>query len=241
MTMSTRMKDVLDEATPTHGRRATPQNVATSCDSTITARPDLGIHALEVRDIRCSYGHRRRVLCGVNLSVGHGVLVGVAGENGSGVSTLLKILAGELRADSGSVWRGDRFGYCPQTAVLNDALTVDQHVEYFAAAYGLSDKSYAQSLIERLGYSGYRSTRAAMLSGGTKQKLNLTLALMHQPSLLLLDEPYQGFDWETYLRFWDLVTDIKCAGAAVVVISHLIFERARFDRLLNLVGGVLSE
>ncbi len=69
------------------------------------------------------------------------------------------------------------------------------------------------------------------LSGGTRQKLNLTLALIHAPDVLLLDEPYQGFDWETYLRFWDLVGTLRERGRAVVVITHLVFEEERFDLL----------
>ena len=77
------------------------------------------------------------------------------------------------------------------------------------------------------------------LSGGTRQKLNLTLALMHDPSVLLLDEPYQGFDWETYLHFWDLVVDLRERGCAVLVISHLVFDRERFDCLYHLARGTL--
>jgi ABC-type multidrug transport system ATPase subunit len=75
------------------------------------------------------------------------------------------------------------------------------------------------------------------LSGGTQQKLNLTLALMHGPRLLLLDEPYQGFDWETYLRFWDLAAELRARGCGVLIISHLVFEQHRFDTLYQLRDG----
>jgi ABC-type multidrug transport system ATPase subunit len=75
------------------------------------------------------------------------------------------------------------------------------------------------------------------LSGGTRQKLNLTLALVHDPEVLLLDEPYQGFDWETYLRFWDLVEALRERGRSVVVITHLVFEEERFDALYRLQDG----
>ncbi|HUB94225.1 MAG TPA: ABC transporter ATP-binding protein, partial [Verrucomicrobiae bacterium] len=67
------------------------------------------------------------------------------------------------------------------------------------------------------------------------------LALMHQPAVLLLDEPYQGFDWETYLRFWDVVEELKRSGKAVVVISHLIFEQKKFDHILQLKDGRIEE
>ena len=95
------------------------------------------------------------------------------------------------------------------------------------------------SLVEKLAYQQYRRTTVAALSGGTKQKLNLTLALMHDPHILLLDEPYQGFDWETYLRFWDLAADLRARGCAVLIISHLLFDQERFDALYQLQNGRL--
>jgi ABC-2 type transport system ATP-binding protein len=195
---------------------------------------------LIVRDVFRSYG-RTAVLRGVSFAIAPGTLAGIVGENGAGKSTLLRILAGDLPPDRGTVDRHRGIGYCPQTPVLNDALTVDQHVEYFAAAYGVEDLRYALQLIDQLGYARHRRTRAGLLSGGTRQKVNLTLALMHRPSLLLLDEPYQGFDWDTYLRFWSLVDEIKRDGGSVLVVSHLVFERERFDRLLKLRDGMVAE
>lgn len=195
---------------------------------------------LVARDLDRSFG-RHHVLKGVSFAVEPGTLVGIVGENGAGKSTLLRILAGELRPNRGTVERFGRIGYCPQLPVLNEALTVHQHLAYFAAAYQLDDLSYADQLIQRLGYQRYHDARAQTLSGGTQQKLNLTLALMHHPAVLLLDEPYQGFDWETYLRFWDLVSELRREGRAVLVISHLIFEQAKFDHLFRLGEGKLRD
>ena len=194
---------------------------------------------LDARGVHKSYG-RHRVLRGVDLAVEPGQLVAIVGENGAGKSTLLGILAGTLRADSGSVQRHGALGYCPQTAVLNDNLTVDQHLRYFAAAYQLPDTKRADELVERLGFDQFRAEAVGALSGGTRQKLNLTLALLHRPAVLLLDEPYQGFDWETYLRFWDLVGDLQSAGTAIVIITHLVFEQDRYDTLSDLVDGQLK-
>jgi ABC-2 type transport system ATP-binding protein len=188
---------------------------------------------LRAQNLSKSFG-RRKVLQGVEFSVSPGRLVGIVGENGAGKSTLLRILAGELRPSQGAVFRRGSLGYCPQQVVLNDALTVNQHLDYFRAAYGGCDVRRADELIERLGYALYRTAVVGTLSGGTKQKLNLTLALMHRPDLLLLDEPYQGFDWETYLRFWDLTGELREQGCAVLIISHLFFEQKRFDCLYRL-------
>jgi ABC-2 type transport system ATP-binding protein len=192
--------------------------------------------ALAARGICKSFG-RRRVLAGLDLAIAPGELVAVVGENGTGKTTLLRILAGDLRPDAGTVAIAGRPGYCPQMVVLDEALTVDQHVRYFQAAYGIGSMARAEVLIERLGYAACRGQRAGILSGGTKQKLSLTLALMHDPPVLLLDEPYQGFDWQTYLAFWDLAGELRATGTAIVVISHLVFEHDRFDRICQLKDG----
>ena len=189
-----------------------------------------------VTGVEKAYGHRS-VLRGVDLEVPAGSLVAVVGENGAGKSTLLKILAGTLAADAGSVTVRGALGYCPQEPVLNGALTVDQHVRYFAAAYGLTSLARADELVATLRFERYRRTLVEALSGGTRQKLNLALALVHDPDVLLLDEPYQGFDWETYLRFWELVDELRAGGRSVVVITHLVFEEERFDRLYELRDG----
>ena len=188
------------------------------------------------RGVEKAYG-RRRVLRGVDLEVPPGALVAVVGENGAGKSTLLRILAGTLAADAGSVELRGTLGYCPQEPVLNGALTVEQHLGYFAAAYGLAGRGRGDALLDALRFVDARDRPVEQLSGGTRQKLNLTLALLHDPALLLLDEPYQGFDWETYLRFWHLVEELRGRGRSVVVITHLVFEEQRFDRLYRLRDG----
>jgi ABC-2 type transport system ATP-binding protein len=195
---------------------------------------------LVARGICKSFG-RRRVLAGLDLEAAAGEMVAVAGENGTGKTTLLRILAGDLRPDAGSVAIRGRPGYCPQMAVLDEALTVDQNVRYFQAAYGIGRTGRAEALIERLGYAGCRDQRAGTLSGGTRQKLSLTLALMHDPPVLLLDEPYQGFDWQTYLAFWEMAGELRDRGTATVVISHLVFEQERFDRICHLRDGRIEQ
>ncbi|MFH8443646.1 ABC transporter ATP-binding protein [Streptomyces sp. NPDC018026] len=194
---------------------------------------------LRARDLHKAYGGHR-VLRGADLTVAPGQLVAVVGENGAGKSTLLKALAGTLALDRGEVSLSGTLGHCPQDPVLSDSLTVEQHLRYFAAAHRLPGPDRGRELVRALGYERYEHTPAGELSGGTRQKLNLTLALLHDPEVLLLDEPYQGFDWETYLRFWDLVEDLRARGKAVVVITHLVFEQDRFDLLADLADGRLT-
>ena len=194
---------------------------------------------LEARDVHKAYG-RHRVLNGAGLEVTAGQLVAVVGENGSGKSTLLRILAGTLAADRGEVRVTGTLGYCPQDPVVNDNLTVGQHLRYFAAARRLASLERADELMDLLRFGQFKDQAAGALSGGTRQKLNLTLALLHDPDVLLLDEPYQGFDWETYLRFWDVVGDLRARGKAIVIITHLVFEQDRFDMLADLADGRLT-
>ena len=75
------------------------------------------------------------------------------------------------------------------------------------------------------------------LSGGTKAKLNLSLALLADPDVILLDEPYAGFDWDTYERFWEITAARRDAGRSVLVISHFVTDRERFDRIVELRDG----
>jgi ABC-type multidrug transport system ATPase subunit len=178
-------------------------------------------------------------LRGVDLRLRAGTLCGVVGENGAGKSTLLKVLSGELRPTRGTVRHAGPFGYCPQHVVLNDALTVRQHLEFFRKAYRLADLRYAEEIMDVLDFAGYVDERVGVLSGGTRQKLNLTIALMHDPDVILMDEPYQGFDWDTYQRFWDLAARLRDAGRSVLVVSHLAYDSERLDELWRLDDGVL--
>ena len=86
-------------------------------------------------------------------------------------------------------------------------------------------------------YARYARTRAERLSGGTMAKLNLALALLADPELLLLDEPYASFDWDTYQKFWTLVGERRQAGRSALIISHFVVDEDRFDRILAITDG----
>ncbi len=187
---------------------------------------------------------RQQVLRGVDLSLGPGEVVGLVGENGSGKSTIMKILVGELAADAGTVTRTGVLGYCPQQPVVYERLTCDEHIELFARAYRMTheaERRARRDLYEALGFERYADTRADHLSGGTLAKLNLTLAMLADPPVLLLDEPYAGFDWDTYLKFWDLVAARRAAGRSVLIISHFVTDEQRFDRIVRLCDGQLCD
>ena len=186
---------------------------------------------------------RRRVLQvlkGSELTMASGEIVGLVGGDGSGKSTLMKVLVGDLAADAGTVDRTDSFGYCPQVPVLYERLTCDEHLDLFGAAYGLEQGDLARSraeLYEELDFARFGESRVEELSGGTRSKLNLALAMLHDPNLLCLDEPYAGFDWDTYQRFWELTARRREAGASLLIISHFIADEERFDRIYDLIDG----
>lgn len=202
---------------------------------------------LRVNGLRKSFHRglppRRRtieVLKGADLEISAGELVGLVGENGSGKSTLMQIVVGLLSSDGGEIERPGKLGYCPQTPMVWDKLTVAEHFQLFARAYGLDDEaasSAEENLLKELQFEHYRDYRVQELSGGTRQKLNLALALMHEPELLLLDEPYAGFDWETYLHFWEMSERRRDAGMGILIVSHLLAERDRLDRIYSLTDG----
>jgi ABC-type multidrug transport system ATPase subunit len=131
-------------------------------------------------------------------------------------------------------------GYCPQEPVVYERLTCDEHFELFGRAYRMTPDAERRSrreLYAALGFERYAATRADQLSGGTLAKLNLGLALLADPQVLLLDEPYAGFDWDTYLRFWQLVAQRRTAGRTVLIISHFVADEDRFDRIVDLREG----
>jgi len=197
---------------------------------------------LKVENISKAFG-KNNVLKKVSFEMSPSLLYGIVGENGSGKSTLLKIIVGEWEPDDGNISVEGRIGYCPQKTLLFTQLTVDENLEYFAAAYRISKGdlfSRSESLMTAFNFKKYRRERVSNLSGGTQQKLNLSIALLHQPKLLILDEPYNGFDWDTYLKFWDYTNQLRKEGCAVLVVTHLLTETERFDKVYNLVEGVLT-
>jgi ABC-2 type transport system ATP-binding protein len=186
---------------------------------------------------------RRAVLRDAELSVARGEAVAIIGENGTGKSTLLQLCAGVLTPDAGTVERVGPVGYCPQEPGLVELLTPAQHVLLLGAAAGLSRREARRlggRLLEALGIAPDERAVARDLSGGTRQKLNLALALLGDPTVLLLDEPYQGFDLGSYVDFWAHVDAWRNEGRGVVVVTHLLTELDRVDRVVEVRDGTVA-
>ena len=191
---------------------------------------------LRLRDVSARRG-RRTVLSGINLTIRQGEVVAVVGANGAGKSTLLQLCAGLLRANGGRIERTPNFGYAPQLDSLAPLLTVDEHLRLFGAARGIRQGrsiSTGRRLLTRLGWTARGDQTAGTLSGGTQQKLNVALAQLDAPDLLLLDEPYQGLDALAYEDLWALISAWRASGAGVLLVTHLLRDVDLVDRVVEL-------
>jgi ABC-2 type transport system ATP-binding protein len=184
-----------------------------------------------------SYGERR-VLDNVSLTVRTGERVAIVGENGAGKTTLMQICARLLAPQAGTLEIDGRVGYCPQIPGLHDLLTPDEHLALFSPAMGLTRAegiARGSELLAQFGFpAGDHGSQIRHLSGGCQQKLNLTLALLGGARLLLLDEPYQGFDHGSYMNFWDHVARWSRQGIAVIVVTHMLTDLDLVDRVVSL-------
>jgi ABC-2 type transport system ATP-binding protein len=200
------------------------------------APPAHDIPLLSASGIEKRYG-QKLALADAELFARGGERVAVIGENGAGKSTLLGICAGLIRPDRGQVSVRGRVGYCPQEPGLFDLLTADEHLALFAPAIGLSRQQaleHGHELLDGFAFPIGDPSPARQLSGGARQKLNLALALLGNPAVLLLDEPYQGFDHGSYVSFWDHVSGWKSDGLAIVVVTHLLSDNSQVDRVVEL-------
>ena len=191
---------------------------------------------LRLTDVSARRG-RRTVLSGINLTIHRGEVLAVVGANGAGKSTLLQLCAGLLRASGGSIERTPNFGYAPQLDSLAPLLTVDEHLRLFGAARGIRQGrsiSTGRRLLTRLGWTARGDQTAGTLSGGTQQKLNVALAQLDAPDLLLLDEPYQGLDALAYEDLWALIAAWRASGAGVLLVTHLLRDVDLVDRVVEL-------
>ena len=194
-----------------------------------------------VRDLAVRYGHHA-VLEHVTLDLRPGEVAAVIGGDGAGKTTLLRALAGVVRPASGQVRRPERrrIGYVAGASGVYEDLSVDENIEFVAAAYGLTESirdERAAELMARTGLTGTGGRLAGRLSGGMRQKLAFALAMLHEPQLLVLDEPTTGVDPVSRADLWRLIAAAAAAGAAVVVSTTYLDEARRAANVLLLEDG----
>ena len=205
--------------------------------------------AVSVRDVAKSFG-ATHALDGVSFDVAPGELFGLIGPDGAGKTTLFRVLTTLIVPDAGTatvlgldvvrdLWDiRARLGYMPGTFSLYPDLTVAENLEFFASVFGTTVEE-GRHLIAPIydQIAPFADRRADALSGGMKQKLALSCALVHRPDLLLLDEPTTGVDAVSRREFWDQLDALRASGLTIVVSTPYMDEALRCDRVALIQEG----
>jgi ABC-type multidrug transport system ATPase subunit len=205
--------------------------------------------AVTVQHVSKNFGDTH-ALRDISLEVKTGELFGLVGPDGAGKTTLFRILTTLLVPDEGSatvlghdvvksLWEiRSLVGYMPGRFSLYGDLTVEENLEFFAAVFGTNlaeGMEIVAPIYDQL--APFKTRRASALSGGMKQKLALSCALVHRPRILLLDEPTTGVDAVSRKEFWDLLDTLQQGGLSIVVSTPYMDEAARCDRIALMQGG----
>jgi ABC-2 type transport system ATP-binding protein len=200
------------------------------------------------RSLQKSFGPVRAV-DGIDLTIDVGEIYGLLGPNGSGKTTLIRLMLGLLKPDGGSVEVLGRpmpakeilaqAGYMTQASALYADLTVRENLAFFAAMCGGATRQRIDEVLALVELGDRGGSLVRTLSGGMRQRASLACALVHQPRLLLLDEPTVGVDPQLRAAFWDYFRRLARDGTTLIVSSHVMDEAERCDRLGFLRQGRL--
>jgi ABC-2 type transport system ATP-binding protein len=205
--------------------------------------------AVNAQNVSFVYG-KLKALDNLSLQVPRGISFGLLGPNGAGKTTLIRILAGLLQPHEGEVKilgqipsrkTSHIIGYMPQQPSLYNELSVAQNVDFFARIYGIKNRgeraASVESTIKLVDLWERRKDGIQKLSGGMKQRVSLACAIVHNPPLLLLDEPTVGLDPELRANFWNHFVDLNKQGVTIIISSHTMDDAAHCDRLAFIRGG----
>jgi ABC-2 type transport system ATP-binding protein len=209
------------------------------------------MNAIEVRNLVKRFG-TKTVVDHVTMNVAEGEIVGFLGPNGSGKTTTIRIMCGLLTPDEGegqvlgydllteSLKIKREVGYMTQKFSFYEDLTIAENLEFVARLYRLRPvEEYVGRTLDDLGLSSRRNQLAGTLSGGWKQRLALAACIMHEPRLLLLDEPTAGVDPKARREFWDEIHRLARGGLTVLVSTHYMDEAERCHRISYISYGKL--
>lgn len=206
---------------------------------------------LKIRNLKKAYDNYN-VLDGLDMDIKKGALFGFVGPNGAGKTTTIKIMTGLLKPDTGmveldgqNVLRNqsvlkDKIGYIPDHFGVYDNLKVSEYMEFFASCYGmegLKARRRAHELLVQVGLGEKESVFVDGLSRGMQQRLCLARALIHNPELLIMDEPTAGLDPRTRLEFREMVKELNSQGKTVLLSSHLLSDLAQLCTDIGIIDG----
>jgi len=208
-------------------------------------------YAIDVRSLNKHFGDKH-VVKNVSLQVRRGEIFGFLGPNGSGKTTTIRMMCGLLTPDSGSgtclgydILRGSaqikrHVGYMTQRFSFWEDLTIRENLDFVARMYGLGDRRKRVTVaLSGLGLTARANQLAGTLSGGWKQRLALAACLLHDPDLLLLDEPTAGVDPAARRDFWEELHLLSARGISVLVSTHYMDEAERCHKLAYIFDGNL--
>lgn len=220
-----------------HGFSKSPNQEIHSCPSKSSI--------IKVEDVSCRYRSFEAV-SGVSFGIEMGTIFGLVGSDGAGKTTLLRMMATMIKPSKGRILLkgldvvNDRMkvkelvGYMPQRFGLYEDLTVDENMDFFLDVYKISGVERAKRRDRYLGFSNltpFVDRLARDLSGGMKQKLGLACVLVHQPKILILDEPTNGVDPVSRQEFWEILTEMRRNGMTIVISTAYLDEGEKCDRL----------
>jgi ABC-2 type transport system ATP-binding protein len=211
---------------------------------------------IEVESVSCRFGQVTAVQ-DVSLAIEEGTIFGLVGSDGAGKSTLLRMMATMIPPSAGKVIMGGLdavgrrsevkrlIGYMPQRFGLYQDLTVDENLTFFMDIFGIPGRERETRRERYLGFSNllpFVDRPAGKLSGGMKQKLGLACVLVHEPRVLILDEPTNGVDPVSRQEFWEILLEMRRLGMTIVVSTAYLDEGEKCDRLALMHGSrILAE
>ncbi|MEM1241136.1 MAG: ABC transporter ATP-binding protein [Cyanobacteria bacterium P01_H01_bin.26] len=208
---------------------------------------------LDIQHLSKSFG-QRRALTNLSLRLVPGEVYGLLGPNGAGKTTAINVLSGLLQPDAGQVLIAGMpaseetkpyLGVMPQQNLLYQSLSCWENLSFFAKIYGLSPKMRSQRIracLKSVNLDDRAHSVVGSLSGGMQRRLSLAVAIVHQPKLVVLDEPTTGLDIESRYEVWALIRQLKQQGVTILLTTHLLDEAERLcDRIAFLKQGRLLD
>lgn len=209
---------------------------------------------LHIEKLNKSYG-KRPVLEDLTLQIQPGEIYGLLGPNGAGKTTTINIICNLLQADSGAIAINHQpvseatkklIGVAPQENLLYKTLSCQENLDFFAQIYGLTSQQRQQQVklcLEAVNLLDRAKSPVETLSGGMQRRLNIAVALVHQPKLLILDEPTTGLDIEARYEIWDLIRRLQAEGITILLTTHLLDEAERLCQRIGIIkdGKIVAE
>lgn len=209
---------------------------------------------LQIKQLAKSFG-QRPVLQGLSLEIAPGEIYGLLGPNGAGKTTTINIICNLLKADGGQVLIGGQpvseqtkplIGIAPQENLLYKLLSCGENLEFFGRIYGLQGRALQQRVrdcLQAVNLADRIHSPVETLSGGMQRRINIAVALIHQPKLVILDEPTTGLDIETRYEIWHLIRQLQKQGMTILLTTHLLDEAEHLSSQIGILkrGKIVAE